>query len=573
MKISYLALYSDLLSDLSNHLPRSVVDQKSAADAGVWPDITRRQFSSLWLAKSFFKKFKDHTSKQADGIALDKFLQSNIQCRDWRLGPLDQVCDDLLVGLFKQEIYRFFNRSNIDPIIGSVEDILQRSRPGPGASIRARGNDFYTKMFASPLSSTSKGLYTMYQHYFQRYPEWSCAEERRLDHYGVPEIVEGNRLSFVPKNEDTSRVICTEPGLNMFYQLGLGKILESRLRRFLGIDIRDQQVHNKRLARIGSRDDSYVTIDLSSASDTVSRKMVAEMFPVDVLNWLDLFRSPACTLPNGEQQRLWMMSSMGNGFTFPLETLIFGCVVSACYHASDIRMVRPQGENPGNFGVFGDDIIVDKRVANKVVRLLTLLGFTVNKEKSFFEGSFRESCGGDFFRGHPVRGVYIKSLESQANRFVAINQLNRWSAEANISLPKTIRRLMKHTRFLPVPLYENVDAGIRVPSQFITKFKKDKYCQSVIYRRWVTTPSKLTIHEGGITVPRGAKQRIYNAHGLLLGFLRGDIQNCKLGIRLGPAHYSTKMAVSPNWDYQPTVGEESPIGLARFVSAIWLNMF
>lgn len=585
MDIRYNALYLDLLDDLSAYLPSEVVDFESATQAVYKPDISLKEFRALHLAKSFFKKFKDTTSETADQEALDKFLQSNLQCKNWEL-RVEDLKDELLTGLFRQQIWKFFNPTDLTPILSSTNQLMEGATTGPGASLGAKGTDFYTKLFSGPLTCTRRGIYEIYSHYNCKFPEWSRAEEQRIDDFGEYVIVAGNRLSFVPKNVNTSRVICTEPLLNMYIQQGFRAILERRLKQFFGIDLATQQDCNRDLAQIGSQQDSYVTIDLSSASDTVSMGMVEEFFPSDIVRWIKLLRSPICELPDGSEQELHMMSSMGNAFTFPIETIIFSCVVSACYRAMDIPLRRgyslscKDSEETGgvlsktlpNFGVFGDDIIARKDTHKLIMRLLTLLGFSVNTEKSFTKGPFRESCGGDFFNGHLVRGVYIKSLKTPESRYVAINRLNQWSAVSNIPLTSTVGRLLKSVRYLPIPLYENDDAGVKVPLSMLTDIRRDQDTGSYLYRRWMSRPKRMRFAEGGITVPRGAKRREYNPHAALLAFLRGDIRSCSMSIRLGTPVYRTKVAISPNWDWLPTVGDAmSPIGSTRFAAAIYLN--
>lgn len=579
MKISSHALYIDLLHDLSDTLPRGCFD--NLEDSGAYQCMTVPQFRSLALAQSFLKKFQDSTGPQADETALQKFLQSNIECKNWSL-RLENSGDELLLGLFKEQLFKFFYPSG-NPLIDSFHSILTNGRTGPGASLLANGNDFYTKLFSSRLSCTSENLYDVYQGHVSYDPTWKSAEKQRAYEYGDVDLVAGNRLSFVPKNDKVSRVICTEPSLNMFFQLGLGALIDRRLQSYFGIDLSYQQNHNRELARLGSLKEAYVTIDLSSASDTVGHKMLKEVMPRNALAWFDLLRSPVTTLPNGEEQELHMISSMGNGFTFSLETLIFSCIVSSVYHSLNIRMVRPVQEspfkrgNPGNFGVFGDDIIVVPEARHRVLRLLNILGFTVNQEKSFFEGPFRESCGGDFFRGHNVRGVYVKSLKTQANRFVTINRLNEWSARSGIPLPRTIKRLLRSVRYLPVPLYENDDAGIKVPFDFVRNIVKDKDTQTIVYRRWQSKPSYIRLRNGVLHSPRKVKARIHNAPGLYLAFLRGDLASGKdgfkftypqIGIRLGvPVTYHTKRAVTSNWNWLPTTSERSEVSWRQLVTA------
>jgi len=116
------------------------------------------------------------------------------------------------------------------------------------------------------------------------------------------------------------RSICVEPGLTSFYQLALGEEIRRRLLR-VGVDIRDQ-TRNQLLAREGSVTGLLATIDLSSASDTMSYELIRYLLPPDWFDLLTSFRSPSVTY-KGSVIDLEMFSSMGNGFTFPLETLVY----------------------------------------------------------------------------------------------------------------------------------------------------------------------------------------------------------------------------------------------------------
>lgn len=364
-------------------------------------------------------------------------------------------------------------------------------------------------------------------------------------------------MSFVEKNRDVSRLICTEPSLNMFYQLGLGKLLERRLFQVFGIDFEFQQAVNRDLARLGSRrkGKGLVTLDLSSASDSLSIGMMKEVFPPSVVSWLELFRSPVSRLPNGASMQLNMISTMGNGSTFPIQTVLFACVVSAAARCNHLDLVRrdPELDNFPNFGVFGDDIICETIISRDVVRLLTILGFEVHPEKSFFEGPFRESCGGDYFNGHPVRGVYLKTLKEPHNAYPVINRLNLWTAVHGIRVPRTVGRLIKHTKNpYWVPVWENEDAGIRCTESNLRKKRYARKTNSLIYKRWVPRARRLTIKDGYVHVPKGEKSRSYNASGLLVAFLRGDIDGGYITVRQRQVVYSSKTGVTSNWDYAPS---------------------
>lgn len=276
------------------------------------------------------------------------------------------------------------------------------------------------------------------------------------------------------------------------------------------------------------------------------------------MSYLEYLRSPVTTLPDGSHMALNMVSTMGNGYTFPLQTMLFACVVRAVASYDQIRLVtRPFKTRTGetilpNFGVFGDDIICEARLAARVMKVLELLGFVVNREKSFTdsEGPFRESCGGDYFRGHPVRGVYLKDLSTVQDTYVAINQLNKWSAEQGILLRRAVSSLRQSLgrRELLVPVWEAEDAGTRVTSYNLDRRRYSKG-GSLLYQKWTARARKLRIEDGWISVPKGEKGRLYNSSGLLLAALRGDVRQACITVRGRTTFYTLrKGCIAPNWD-------------------------
>lgn len=650
MTLSLNALYSTLLQDLMPHLPEDFYTScvkssgetptlESLYEQGVMANLQPRSFASIALINSLFKKYEGSVNADANDLAFDKFVTADVSCDNWRFRPASFM-DEHLLGEFRDSLYRFFFPSNKGPsILAFPSEFFELGGVGPGASVGARGTDFYTKLFDGPLTSTSEGLYRMYRNYIQTSPSLEDAESCRLERYGPVTIVEGSKLSFVPKNDHISRVICTEPVLNMWAQKGVGELITRRLKSAFGIDLSTQPDINRELARKGSIDGDLSTIDLSSASDSISLRMCRHFLPQPVMDVIEALRSPRTKLnpkdfvesrnkdlaeSNGGWLDLDMVSSMGNGFTFPLETAIFACVVDAAYKVFEIPLVRnkPSKGELGNFGVFGDDIICNSDVARHVIRLLELLGFTTNASKTFVEGPFRESCGGDYFRGHPVRGVYIKSLGSMASRYVAINRLNEWSAVTDIGLSKTISYLLGKVRLLPIPLHENDDAGIKVTHSFLRDLiavKRNKksfadLCRkrfkpvlgetlvslaeynmagyqpdvlslpwdlksiardqngAYLYRRAIANPRRVTFLEDAIVTPKGAKLRNYNPEGALQAFLHGNIEAGTVTIRHDRVRYLTKMARTPMWDFVPTAGSKDPVGPVQWDTALWLNL-
>lgn len=587
-------LFSDLMQDLGGYLPAGF-----KAGDGWSPDLSPHEVAAISLTKSFYKKLRASslTSVEGDNVAAEKFLRSNERCRTWAYNPSTSL-DEELMGEFQNLLYRFFYPEGHN-LVFHVNDLFDHGRCGPGVAVGSRAEDFYTKFFDSPLASTTQALVTAYNTAVanDQRSTWMAAESNRARQWGEPELVSGSRFSFVPKDDTTSRLIAIEPSLNMFYQLGLGRLLEERLVSFFGLDITSQPQINQEAARFGSVTDGLATLDLSNASDSLGLPMLRWALPAPVMALLELLRSPQGTL-RGEQLELHMVSTMGNGFTFPLETLVFSCVVVACIKSHRLTPLRPYrtllrgldydldrpnqfslaaldpNEVSGYWGVFGDDIICHKRVAHRVIRLLELLGFEVNRDKSFVEGVFRESCGRDYFRGHDVRGVYIKQLRTPESRYVAINALNVWSAKTGIPLRRTVKRLVASVRWLPIPPAENHDAGIRVPFEMVREhLGRNRGTGAVIYRKRITNPKRLTIKDGEIRVPRQMKRRFYNPEGLLLAFLHGSVRDCLITLRQSEVRYHTKRGVTPFWDYIPPTSDIASLcGGPRWESAVDANL-
>nr|UJQ85025.1 MAG: hypothetical protein 3 [Leviviridae sp.] len=222
-----------------------------------------------------------------------------------------------------------------------------------------------------------------------------------LEDVSVPVQIMDGRLTFVAKNALTHRAIVTEPPLNGVYQLALGDYIAKRLAKF-GVDLSDQ-TRNQRLAKEGSLTGALATLDLSSASDTIAIEVVYHLLPVDWALALSVGRS-SHILYKGERFNLEKFSSMGNGYTFALESLIFWALASSCSESGEVS-------------VYGDDIIVPTTSVALLTEVLTACGFLLNARKSYSHGPFRESCGADWYRGFDIRPYYQKKLVAPADLF------------------------------------------------------------------------------------------------------------------------------------------------------------
>ncbi len=276
---------------------------------------------------------------------------------------------------------------------------------------------------------------------------WPIIDEKDLD------IVPGNRIAFVPKTAVTHRTIAIEPLLNIYAQLGIGTLLRRRLKSFYGLDLNDQ-VPNQELAKLGSIDGSLATIDLSSASDTVAKELVRFFLPTEWFERMDSIRSKVGTL-DGEWLKYEKFSSMGNGFTFELETLIFMSLVSAVNQHLGLEHTSAR--------VYGDDIIVDPRSYDLLVEVLSFCGFSVNSAKSFKTGPFRESCGKDYFNGYDVRPFFQKeNLHEIQHLFRLANGLRMLAHRRNNHSGCSLR-LFKPWRTIMRSIPRSVALHLRVP--------------------------------------------------------------------------------------------------------------
>jgi len=232
--------------------------------------------------------------------------------------------------------------------------------------------------------------------------------KRSVNPFDILNVVPGNHVITVPKNAKTDRVIAKEPDMNMFVQKGLGGIIRSRLKR-VGIDLNDQSL-NQRLALEGSITGKLATVDLSAASDTVAMQLVRELLPPDWVEAIELCRSSSGVLPSGETIVYQKVSSMGNGFTFELESLIFWALVHSVLDYSETIERR--------VAVYGDDLIFSVDIYDPVVELLSFCGFTTNEKKSFAAGEFRESCGKHYFAGRDVTPFYVREAIETPERLI-----------------------------------------------------------------------------------------------------------------------------------------------------------
>jgi hypothetical protein len=175
--------------------------------------------------------------------------------------------------------------------------------------------------------------------------------------------------------------------------------------------------------------------------------------PSDWFYYLDLFRSPLTEI-DGVQHVNEMFSSMGNGFTFELESLLFYAITRTVAYFAGVR---------GVISVYGDDIIAPTEIGQDLISALSFYGFSTNVDKSFMDGPFRESCGAHWHGGLDVSPFYLRQpFRSVSDLILTLNQLTGWSSRVlGVVDPRYEEIIIKYAQYVPSDLWGGDDLTSR----------------------------------------------------------------------------------------------------------------
>lgn len=390
--------------------------------------------------QGFFQKLGDlNLGIDRAKVAADRFVESELKCLEvnrtfayHRARPLKRPSS--------VDVVLHYAQRKISDTLGTVPSLDKFDFAfGPGANTNVKSAVAMPRAKLSADLGCSHSLLPVISEFLYETPMWASLHAIHEDEtsFLVPVSRHHGKLQFVPKNAKTDRSIVVEPLLNSFFQKGVGSYIRNRLMR-QGIDLTDQS-RNQNLARRGSILNDLSTIDLSMASDTIATELVKELLPYDWFDLLQSLRTGSLLLPSNLTDyirqglglqwdsvdsatntvdpenviRLEKFSSMGNGFTFELESLIF---YALCY-----GVCRASHVSPKDVSVYGDDIIIPRKCTSLLLDVLQYCGFTVNPEKSYSDGRFRESCGADYLDGFDIRPFYQKTLISDRTLYTMHN--------------------------------------------------------------------------------------------------------------------------------------------------------
>lgn len=350
------------------------------------------KFRDDFAAVSFLRKSEVlKTSYDRKAAALQTFNEGEENCRSVNRFYRNLQSSS---GKIHPEDWSVINSQirKIDRILGSfdIDTMLTDCRWGPGSTLSLnRESVSSSHKFDFECDITREAYHLFGDVMKQAYPLWG--------NLWTPVFVPGNKVVTVPKNAKTDRTIAIEPGLNVWLQLGVGKSIRRRL-RFAGFNL-DSDLKNKRGAYSGSMNGNLATIDFKAASDSISVELVRFLLPPRWFLILDSLRSRTYTL-NGDVKVSEKFSTMGNGFTFELESLIFVTLALAVCEA--------HGVSDDEVSIFGDDLIIPSVCVPQLRRICATDGFTINVTKSYSSGVFRESCGSYYFAGLDVKPIFFK---------------------------------------------------------------------------------------------------------------------------------------------------------------------
>jgi hypothetical protein len=424
-----LAVFREALKTVNSRLSQAILlllekeDYRAILSLGLKDCCTESvpAFANDYMLVSFLSKWKGlATGLDTEAVAHAGWIASEQKCAETN-ARLNAILYDGVTPAAPDLISRI--QCKIQAVIGPApnQNAFAQCRWSKGATFDLRRGTTLDRKMIHPMTVTPRA-----RKYLERDvlldPTWI---EALTGFYPTGPValkdffieVPGNRWITVPKNAKTDRCISAEPSGNAFLQQSIGRFMRSRLRS-VGVDL-NNQVINQHLAKL-ARSERLSTLDLSSASDSISVALVYLLLPIEWALVLDDLRSPM-TKVKGDWVRLAKFSSMGNAFTFELESLLFWAI------SISLAELHCSTERTRYVSVYGDDIIVPTEIASKTIEALSFFGFDVNLHKSFTDGLFFESCGKHYFFDEDVTPVYQKELANSTPEHIRLyNRLYRW---------------------------------------------------------------------------------------------------------------------------------------------------
>jgi hypothetical protein len=320
------------------------------------------------------------------------------------------------------------------------------------------------------------------------------------------------RVILVPKDSRGPRLISAEPVDFQWIQQGLSRSIVRVVERHPLTKGRvnfTKQDYNRHLALVASYDGELATLDLKEASDRVHLELVRALFPESLVKALEACRSSATRLPDGTVLPLLKFAPMGSALCFPIMAVTIWSLLYGSTRDSQIRK---------NLFVYGDDVIVPSSFAEHAMATLEAFGLLINRNKSCYQGFFRESCGVDAFLGENVTPVRLRTVWNHRR---SPSVYTSWIAYANSfydigwcnAYDYVVSSLESIYRLIP-----GEDLQLAVPS-----LRWSQATAKSFKRRWNPNLQRLELHVLGVRSPT-VKRTIHGWSMLLRYFTEASSQ-------------------------------------------------
>lgn len=434
------------------------------SSGNVYPDASTDAIASLRQLLLVFKKYRVDCPTEATVRSVQQFfevdasLPSPIQLNGWKIPTKRRYLGHPLAGettCLERDTRWDIMRIVSDIIVGDIGvpniwKLVGRHGPGvvsesPVANKYEFGNWPIRLQCVFPFEYFGNGILDTEHNYTER--------------------EQFSSLKCVPKTYKGPRIICAEPLSHMWIQQSIWMWLDKRIPHTLlskTITFRSQEKSQQR-ALLASADGKLATIDLSSASDRVSARLVEWVFGnSDLLTLMWACRTHYVVqnvtdlAPKGKA--LNMYAPAGSAMTFPIQSIVFAimCITADLISSKTEPSTKTVRKAAERITVFGDDLIVPIAAVPHLVDILGECGLVVNTHKSHWTGKFREACGVDAYNGVMVTPTYIPqpytgSGESTSSLVEASNNLYKagyWNtADALLELlPPSERKLLMVVR-------------------------------------------------------------------------------------------------------------------------------
>lgn len=362
------------------------------------PDVAAIQ-SLRQVSYAFYKydlPYQDLTVK----LAIEEYVSI-----EESIEPIPQTGENVSTIYYAQEVLNEIF-SKYDSEINNYHTLKPKNGPGTVAHGEKPWERYHPSRFYYELDGLISYQSFFYYNDRHLFDHWASYFDLDLQDSAGTAV-----LLAVPKDSRGPRLISKEPQEYMAYQQALARPMKDHIEAHPltagQVNYTDQTINGK-LALRASHDGSLATLDLSAASDRLTRELVEILFEDLPALQKYLMNSRSCytKLPNGRTLKSKKFAPMGSALTFPVQSI--------CFYSLLVGQLIRDGvslrDAARSVWVYGDDIIIPTKYTPEAIKTLEAMGLKVNTDKSCYSGRFRESCGVDAYNGIDVTPVKLKKV-------------------------------------------------------------------------------------------------------------------------------------------------------------------